>query len=587
MQPLNSIHNTYTNRTRPYTPRTSPIFTRRVGLVVRGAFATLFIVFILITSACGGTPQTQQQSSQPKTRLDALLLQAQRIGVPSSLLQPVQKQEQQLSSTSAPLTLFNNQAATDYYNNLATRYSQLEVQVQGLITANTQQEQSQAKQDMQNFQTALSQMRSQGLPVQNFAHQYSQDQTLLATAKYPRDYITLSKSATSGTQALNLLPQSAAQLSTLQKTITQMQSSHVDATAIQAQYQNDMHLLANATAPGNLQTLNALINAQYQQAVVNTLQALPYVASAKLNDFTAQISLLQTYGIDAAPYQQQLATARTEMNNAKSISSYEAFSNQINSDIAGIQNVYVQAEASYLIKQFHQEVNTWGQAHLFHDSYNGKNYVQDGGYTQPGIGSDLDRALAAASTPADYQNVVNEANNALFNLHMLEKDYADKTPYNQVHATDLQMLSHYKLQNAQVLMISLAGQAMRVYQNGKLVNAFQVTTGQDSLPSVPGVWPVMERLTNVTFTSPDPPSSPYWYPPTPINYAIEYHSGGYFVHDAWWRTIFGPGTEFPHVDNAISPSFADQGSHGCINMQEQQAAWIYNNTNWNTLIVIY
>jgi len=213
--------------------------------------------------------------------------------------------------------------------------------------------------------------------------------------------------------------------------------------------------------------------------------------------------------------------------------------------------------------------------------------VLDAGYMSQGIGSDLDAALSYAQTPADLQNVVDEAQNALFNLHMMEQDYSDKTPYNQVHATDLQMLAHYNLQNQQVLMISLVEQAMRVYQNGKLVNAFQVTTGRNELPSLPGVWPTLDRLSPTTFISPDPPGSPYWYPNTPINYAILYHTGGYFVHDAWWRVNFGPGTQFPHYDTGGDESFAGDGSHGCINMQEDQAAWVYSHTNWNTIIVIY
>jgi lipoprotein-anchoring transpeptidase ErfK/SrfK len=133
----------------------------------------------------------------------------------------------------------------------------------------------------------------------------------------------------------------------------------------------------------------------------------------------------------------------------------------------------------------------------------------------------------------------------------------------------------------------MAEQALRVYQDGNLVRAIQVTTGQEALPSLPGVWQVLARESPTVFKSPDPPDSPYWYPDTPIHYAILYHSGGYFIHDSWWRADYGPGTQFPHYDSGGDEAFAGTGSHGCVNVPLDQAAWLYSNTNWQTQIVIY
>src|ERR1700730_6163660 len=87
----------------------------------------LLLGTLLMTSACGGDPHVQQQASQGQSQLDSLLKQAQTIGVPSSLLQPIIKQEHQLSSSSAPFSLFNDQPVNDYYHNLSTRYTGLEV----------------------------------------------------------------------------------------------------------------------------------------------------------------------------------------------------------------------------------------------------------------------------------------------------------------------------------------------------------------------------------------------------------------------------------------------------------------------------
>jgi lipoprotein-anchoring transpeptidase ErfK/SrfK len=440
---------------------------------------------------------------------------------------------------------------------------------------------------MQNFQTALSRRRAQGLPVQLFAQEFNQTLALLATARYPKDYLAVSNKARIATQALNLLQAASSQLSTLNTTIVMMQAAHLDVTAMQTQYQNDQQTLAKATLPLDFQNLSVLIDAQYQLAVVHTTEAIPYITAAKISELQTQIQQLKTYGINTTAYQKRLAADQAAMKTTKTISDYQAFAKQVNADMAVLHNELLQGEATYLVKQFHQEADAWGKAHPYHDPQDGNNYALDAGYQSQGFGDELDQDLSSASTPDDFQNMIDEANNALFNLHMLEADYNDKTAYDQVHATDMQMLSRYKLQNAQVLMVSMVEQAMRVYQNGQLVKAFHVTTGRVELPSMPGVWPTLDRESPTIFKSPEPRSSPYWYPDTPIHYAILYHAGGYFVHDSWWRADYGPGTQFPHTDSGGDETFAGNGSHGCVNMQEDQAAWVYANTNWNTIIVVY
>jgi lipoprotein-anchoring transpeptidase ErfK/SrfK len=68
---------------------------------------------------------------------------------------------------------------------------------------------------------------------------------------------------------------------------------------------------------------------------------------------------------------------------------------------------------------------------------------------------------------------------------------------------------------------------------------------------------------------------------------MEYHDGGYFFHDSWWRVNYGPGSNFPHYDVGGDESFAGNGSHGCINMQENDAAWLYANTSYGAAVLLY
>ncbi len=251
------------------------------------------------------------------------------------------------------------------------------------------------------------------------------------------------------------------------------------------------------------------------------------------------------------------------------------------------QEELAQREATYLIQQFHREVDAWGNAHRYHDPYDGHDYALDNGYMKGGIGTSLDEDLTNAQTTANFASVIAKAHNAFFNLYMLEADFADQTPYNRAHASDLRMLDHYQLRQKRVMLISLVEQVLRVYQNGKLVRAFYITTGRQELPSLPGVWSVQTRQSPVIFKAADPKGSPYWFPDTLIHYAILYHWGGYFIHDAPWRANFGPGTQFPHHDASGTTAYNFDGSHGCINLTEDAAAWVYKHTDWNTAIVIY
>jgi hypothetical protein len=552
--------------------------------------ATLVMLLLSLTfmiAACGGDPQAQEQANHNKAQLDQTIQHAQQIGVPASALNPILKQEKQLSSSSAPFSPFNDQPITSYYKNQANLYAHLLSQTQALIANTTDQMKLQAENDMQVFHNALTRRTSQKIGnTQPFTAQYNNDQLLLSNAKYPKDYALISQQAQTAIEALGLMGQTYTQLTQFKTTIGQMQQAHIDVTAMQTQYQADVQLFNNTTLSADFRNLNTMINAQYQQAVVNSIAALPYVSDIKLNNFKTQINLLKTYGMDNSVYVKLYNTDQALLNKAHTIHDFLVFSSKIDADIASMHDDLVQGASNYLIGALDREARAWGNAHLYHDKIDGKNYILDPGYTSDGIGYWLNRELGWAYTPDDFQSVVDDENNEFFNLHMMEQDYNDKTPYNQPHATDMQLIHHYNL-SGQIIVVSMVEQAMRLYQDGKLVRSFYVTTGRVERPSLPGYWTVQNRQALTVFKSTDPPGSPYWYPDTPIHYAILYHWGGFFIHDAWWRNDFGPGTQFPHNDSAGTDSFNQDGSHGCVNVQEDQAAWLYANTNLNTSIVIY
>lgn len=582
-------HELFSHQKKSKQRKSNNAFLKKKALVkvLCGVGLVLTLMFLGYgASNLGGDARLQQQSNRDKARLDALLQNALALGVPTYQLRPLLEQEQRLSRSQPSLTLFSNRQV--YYQELSKQYRSLQSQVPQIIINTTEQFQLQAERDMQNFQTALSEEASQGFVNSHYlSQQFSQDQLLLASARTLKDYSAISSNARSSMQLLQGMESTFKQLADLKDTIVRMKGAHVDTTAIEAQYQNDVQTFNNNTTPSAMQNLSTQIDAQYQQVIVGSVQAFPYVSVTKLNELATQIHLLQTYGGDATAYQARLNADQVAVEHAQTVYDDLVFFRQVDGDIASMSDDLLHGQAHYLVKQFHQEVDSWAKAHPYNDNSDGHQYALDNGYMKAGIGATLDGDLASATTSADFEAMVAEANNALFNLHMLEADYSDSTPYNQLHATDVQMLNHYQLQKKQVLMISLVEQAMRIYQNGQLVNSYHVTTGRQELPSLPGVWSVLDRRSPTIFKAADPKGSPYWFPDTPISYAILYHWGGYYVHDAPWRADFGPGTQFPHQDSGGTTAYNFDGSHGCINLQESDATWVYKHTNWNSIIVIY
>ena len=315
---------------------------------------------------------------------------------------------------------------------------------------------------------------------------------------------------------------------------------------------------------------------------------LQNAGNAQLQTFQQWISLMQQYKGDVTTYQQQYSSDQQALQAATSETAYKSALTTLNGHVAAIQLPAMKTESGYLYRELQQDAANFGKQHTYHDSYNNTTYPLGYEYGPDGAAGPLwmQSELAAAKTMADYQQAIEDLNMYLTNFQAMVTNFGDKTPYNQIHKTDIALMQHYGYMSTKVVVISLSEQALRVYNNGKLVNAFLVTTGQPDLPSPPGTWWVEGKKSPTEFKADVPPSSPNWYPPTPINYAMQYHSNGYFMHDSWWRTEYGPGTNFPHLDPG-GTQYSIHGSHGCVNMSKADAAWLYGFVQVYTHIIIY
>lgn len=130
---------------------------------------------------------------------------------------------------------------------------------------------------------------------------------------------------------------------------------------------------------------------------------------------------------------------------------------------------------------------------------------------------------------------------------------------------------HLYPNSGKVIIIALSQETMYAYQGQQLVLKTYVTTGNRELPTPVGSYSVMARYSPYEFISPWPQGSPYWYAPSWVHWALLFRSGGYFIHDAPWRSEFGPGSNL-----GTEPGTNGGGSHGCVNTPPRAMAFLWN-----------
>ncbi len=134
---------------------------------------------------------------------------------------------------------------------------------------------------------------------------------------------------------------------------------------------------------------------------------------------------------------------------------------------------------------------------------------------------------------------------------------------------------------AKGIFIELGKQSLTAYEDGRIVLQTPVTTGGPSTPTQPGSFPVIAKRGNFMFKSPWPQPDPRWYPDSWVNFALLYERTGFFVHDAPWRNVYGPGTNLTY-----NPSIGWTGTHGCVNVPYEAEARLYQWADIGTPVVV-
>ena len=132
----------------------------------------------------------------------------------------------------------------------------------------------------------------------------------------------------------------------------------------------------------------------------------------------------------------------------------------------------------------------------------------------------------------------------------------------------------YNAGAGKLIVISLSRQVLTAYQDGAVVLTTFVATGRPALPTPPGVYHIFARYSPYKMISPWPYGSPYWYPDSWTNWAMEFAGGGYFIHDAPWRSWYGPGSNIYN------------GTHGCVNVPYSPMSFLWKWAPMGTAVVV-
>jgi lipoprotein-anchoring transpeptidase ErfK/SrfK len=124
------------------------------------------------------------------------------------------------------------------------------------------------------------------------------------------------------------------------------------------------------------------------------------------------------------------------------------------------------------------------------------------------------------------------------------------------------------------IVISLACQELSAYQDGTPVLSTLVTTGRPALPTPTGHYSVLSRSSGYRMVSSWRYGTIGWYPPSWVTWVLWFRSDGYGIHDASWRSAYGPGTEA-------------SGSHGCVNVPHAGMRTLYAWAVTGTTVDIY
>lgn len=133
-----------------------------------------------------------------------------------------------------------------------------------------------------------------------------------------------------------------------------------------------------------------------------------------------------------------------------------------------------------------------------------------------------------------------------------------------------------------VIKVFLASESLTAYEGGRVFLSTVMTSGGQALPTRPGQFEIQEKAAPFVFHAQYPRGSPYWFPDVTSHHAMLFDPpDANFIHDAPWRSVYGPGTNGPGI-----PGSTYTGSHGCVETPEGAMNRLWDWTPMGTPVIV-
>jgi lipoprotein-anchoring transpeptidase ErfK/SrfK len=330
------------------------------------------------------------------------------------------------------------------------------------------------------------------------------------------------------------------------------QKAGVSASGLDSEQARFANYAALATTPIELTALGTVVSDQY--TILNGRLAAYRTARAQADaavqsDKTLLATASQYPQLTLAAYQTQVATAEGGLSGVHDAADFSPIVGQLQQVGVSVQALLDARTAAY--NQLAATRSTLGTAQSIGASIGNAVWTIN----------NLAAQLGTAADQGTFQSIAGQ-------LYQQKQNLATA-----IFAKQQSPVS-YNGGAGKVIVISLSRQVLTAYQDGTAVLTTFVATGRPALPTPPGTYHIFARYSPYKFISPWPYGSQYWYPSSWTSFAMEFAGGGYFIHDAPWRTWYGPGSNIYN------------GTHGCVNVPYSPMAFLWNWTPIGTTVVV-
>lgn len=287
-----------------------------------------------------------------------------------------------------------------------------------------------------------------------------------------------------------------------------------------------------------------------------------------LDQAKTEVARARTYGLDASATASRLRVEQIHYRSARTLAAYRAV---IGAAAAARENLAYEVGARIAVVN---SLLAQGGHHL-------SGVMQQGAAAARTANAEL--AMISLVSPRS-QPLSARLGAGMRHLHAQNTALGAAVQLADLQSTFTSIRAAYQhLVPAKLVVVSTENESATMYQNGRQVYSTPVTTGGPELPTDHGVFHIYFKESPFVFHSPFPLGSPYYYPPTPIHFWMPF-DGQEGLHDAWWRSNFGPGSNFQPTDLGTGNYIL--GTHGCVNLPYNAAAWLWNWAPVGTTVVV-